>query len=257
MRSPDLPEAFLRAPIAHRGLHDRGRGVVENSRASVQAAVLAGYGIEIDVQRSGDGVAMVFHDATLKRLTGLAGRVDAHESAALGAIALRDSSETIPTLREILTLIAGRAPLLVELKDPDDALADTDGALEADVAASLEDYDGPVALMSFNPHVVAHLAKLAPDRPRGLTTCDFVGPSWPLPDYRRAELAGMADYNRVGATFVSHNHRELDNPALADLRARCAPILCWTVRSLREETAARARADNVTFEGYRPRPIGP
>ncbi len=257
MRSPELPEAFLQAPIAHRGLHHRGSGVVENSRASVRAAVLAGYGIEIDVQRSGNGVAMVFHDPTLKRLTGQAGRVDALDAAALGSINLRDGGETIPTLREILALVAGRAPLLVELKDPDDALAETDGVLEADVAESLADYDGPVALMSFNPHVVAHLARMAPDRPRGLTTCDFVGPSWPLPDYRRAELAGMADYDRVGAAFVSHNHRELDNPALADLRARGAPVLCWTVRTPREEEAARTRADNVTFEGYRPRPSAP
>jgi glycerophosphoryl diester phosphodiesterase len=139
----------------------------------------------------------------------------------------------------------------VEVKDPDDALGPVDGVLEARVGALLADYAGPVAVMSFNPHSVAALAAAAPGVARGLTTCDFAGPDWPLPDYRRAELAGLADYDRVGASFVSHNHRELGNPAVTALRGRGAPVLCWTIRSAADEAAARRRADNVTFEGYR------
>lgn len=247
---PELPPAFLRAPLAHRGLHDRARGVIENSRAAVAAAADAGYGIEIDLQRAACGEAMVFHDAVLRRLTGLAGRVADHSAEDLGRIALTGGGETIPTLGEILALVAGRVPLLIELKDQTDALAETDGALEARVAALVGDYTGPLALMSFNPHSVAALARAAPDVPRGLTTCDFAGADWPLPDYRRAELAGITDFERTGAAFVSHNHRELDNPAVARLKARGVPILCWTVRSAAEEAAARRVADNVTFEGY-------
>jgi glycerophosphoryl diester phosphodiesterase len=247
---PDLPAAFLRAPIAHRGLHDRTRGVIENSRAAVAAAAEAGYGIEIDVQRAGCGEAMVFHDAALRRLTGFAGAVADHSAEKLGRIALTGGGETIPTLAEILALVAGRVPLLIELKDQTDALAVSDGALEARVAALLADNAGPVALMSFNPHSVAALARTAPDVPRGLTTCDFAGADWPLPDYRRAELAGISDFERTGSCFVSHNRRELDNPAVARLKAQGVPILCWTVRSLAEEALARRVADNVTFEGY-------
>jgi len=247
---PELPAGFLRVPLAHRGLHARARGVIENSRAAVAAAAEAGYGIEIDVQRAACGEAMVFHDADLRRLTGLAGRVADHSAEELGAIALTGAGETIPTLSEILALVAGRVPLLIEVKDQTGALVETDGALEARVAALVVAYAGPVALMSFNPHCVAALARAAPDVPRGLTTCAFDGADWPLPDYRRAELAGISDFERTGAAFVSHDHRALDTPAVTRLKARGVPILCWTLRSAAEEALARRVADNVTFEGY-------
>jgi glycerophosphoryl diester phosphodiesterase len=253
LRSPELDPAFLRTPLAHRGLHDRARGVIENSRSAVQAAVEAGYGIEIDIQRAACGTPMVFHDAGLKRLTGRAGRVAEHDAAALGTLKLTGAGEGIPTLEEILRLVDGRVPLLVEVKDADAELAAGDGVLEARVAEAVSGYPGPLALMSFNPHSVAALATAAPDVPRGLTTCDFSGADWPLPDYRRAELAGILDFERIGASFISHNRRELDSPAVAALKARGVPVLCWTVRSAAQEAAARRVAANITFESYLPR----
>lgn len=249
---PELSEEFLRRPIAHRGLHDRARGVIENSRAAVAAAVEAGYAIEFDIQRARCGEAMVFHDAALRRLAGRPERVEDMTAAELGAIELTGGNETIPTLAEILALAAGRAPLLIEVKDPEPALGPVDGGLEARVAELLAGYDGEAAVMSFNPHSVAALAESAPGRARGLTSCDFVGADWSLPDYRRAELAGLADFERVEASFVSHNHRELDNPAVVRLRARGVPMISWTIRSPAEEEAARRGSDNVTFEGYLP-----
>jgi glycerophosphoryl diester phosphodiesterase len=99
---------------------------------------------------------------------------------------------------------------------------------------------------------VAALAHSAPDRPRGLTSCNFEGPEWPLAETRRGELAGIQDFDRTGSAFVSHNHRELDSPAVAALKARGVPVLCWTVRRPAEEAAARRVADNITFEGYAP-----
>ena len=252
MRSRELDPAFLTTPLAHRGLHARARGVIENSRAAVRAAVRQGYGVEIDIQRAGCSTPMVFHDAALKRLTGRAGRVAEHDAAALGAMELTGGGEGIPTLAEILRLVGGRAPLLIEVKDADAELAVGDGALEVRVAEAVSAYAGPVALMSFNPHSVMALGEAAPDVARGLTTCDFSGADWPLPDYRRAELAGIVDFDRVGASFVSHNRKELDSPAVARLKARGVPVLCWTVRSAAQEAAARRVADNVTFEGYAP-----
>ena len=251
-RSPELPRAFLAAPIAHRGLHDRAAGIVENSRAAAEAAIAAGYGIELDVQEAADGEAMVFHDDEMPRLTGAPGLVSDYTAAALGRIALLGGGETVPSLAEFLALVAGRAPLLIEIKDQDGALGPDVGRLEARVAALLAAYDGPAALMSFNPHSVAALAGLAPDRPRGLTTCGFDAADWSLPDYRRAELAALADAERTGAAFVSHDHRDLANPALARLKAEGLPILTWTIRSPAEEAEARRVADNITFEGYRP-----
>jgi glycerophosphoryl diester phosphodiesterase len=251
-RSPDLPAGFLGAPIAHRGLHDRARGVVENSRAAAEAAIAAGYGIELDVQMSADGEAIVFHDDELLRLTDEPGLIHDYTAAALARVALKDAGETIPTLAEFLDLVAGRAPLLVEIKDQDGALGPNVGPLEARVAEVLARYQGPAALMSFNPHSVAALARLAPDLPRGLTTCAFDEADWSLPDYRRAELAALTDVAATGSSFVSHHARDLDNPAVAALKARGLPILTWTVRSPGEEQVAREVADNITFESYLP-----
>ena len=136
MRAP-LDPAFLTTPIAHRGLHDRAAGVIENSRAAVSAAVEAGYGIEIDLQLSADGEAMVFHDDELFRLTGESGPVRDRTAAALGAIELEGGGETIPTLAEILALVAGRAPLLIEAKDQSLTLTEVEGRLERRAAALL------------------------------------------------------------------------------------------------------------------------
>jgi glycerophosphoryl diester phosphodiesterase len=251
-RSPELPAAFLEAPIAHRGLHDRGRGIVENGRAAAEAAIAGGYGIELDVQRSADGEAMVFHDYEMLRLTDEPGLVTDYTAAALGRIGLAGSGETIPTLAEFLDLVAGRTALLIEIKDQDGALGPDVGTLEARVAALLAGYPGPAAIMSFNPFSVAAIALAAPDRPRGLTTCAFDEADWSLPDYRRAELAALADAERTGAAFISHDRRDLENPAVARLKGEGLPVLTWTVRSAAEEAAARRVADNITFEGYLP-----
>lgn len=251
-RSPELPAAFLGPPIAHRGLHDRAAGVIENSRAAAEAAIAAGYGIELDVQSSADGEAVVFHDDAMLRLTGEPGLVRDYTAAALGRIGLKGGGETVPTLADFLALVGGRVPLLVEIKDQDGALGPDVGALEARVAALLAAYPGAAALMSFNPHSVACFATLAPDRPRGLTTCAFDTADWSLPDYRRAELAALADAERTGASFVSHDRNDLANAALARLKREGLPILTWTVRSPEQENEARKVADNITFEGYRP-----
>ncbi len=248
---PDLPAGFLRLPLAHRGLHNRAARVIENSRAAVDAAVAAGYGVEIDVQRAADGEAMVFHDDALPRLTGAPGLVADHTSAALGRIRLTGGDETIPTLGEILALVAGRAPLLIEVKDQTGTLGPEVGPLENRVAALLAGYHGPVAVMSFNPNAVAALAAAAPGVARGLTTCAFDRPDWALPDYRRAELASLAQVGPTGSAFVSHDKADLANPAVTRLKAQGLPILAWTICDPAEEAAARRVADNVTFERYK------
>lgn len=246
----ELAAGFLRLPIAHRGLHARARGVIENSRAAAAAAIAAGYGLEIDVQRAACGEAMVFHDDDLPRLTGASGALAARTAAELGALRLIDADETVPTLAEILALVAGRAPLLIEVKDQTRTLGPAVGPLEARVAELLDGYEGPVATMSFNPHSVAALAEAAPRTPRGLTSCAFARGHWDAPLARREALADLRDFDAVGASFVSHDHEDLDNPAVARIKARGLPVLTWTVRSPAQEAAARRIADNVTFEGY-------
>lgn len=250
MRTP-LPAAFLTTPLAHRAYHSRADRRPENSPAAVRAAVAAGYGIEIDLQLSQDGVAMVFHDEWLERLTDAAGLVKDHTAAQLGQIKLRDSDEAIPTLAEILALIGGQAPLLIELKDQTDAMSQTDGRLESATATALASYSGPVAVMSFNPHSIAHMARLAPHIPRGLTTSAYDPADWaPLPAETCAHLRDIPDYDRTGSGFISHEAADLSRPRVAGLKAMGAAILCWTIRSPAAEATARQIAQNITFESY-------
>lgn len=245
-----LPPDFLRRPVAHRALHGPGRP--ENSRAAVRAAVEAGYGIEIDLQLSADGQAMVFHDYDLGRLTEERGALGARSAPELSRIPLSGGDgEGIPTLRDILAIVAGRVPLLIELKDQDGRMGPDVGALEEAAARALADYGGPVAVMSFNGHSVRRMGELAPHLPRGLTTSAFDARLWPhFPENLRAHLREMPELARSGAIFVSHEASDLGRPRIADLKAREMPVLCWTIRSEEAERAARRVADNVTFEGY-------
>jgi glycerophosphoryl diester phosphodiesterase len=250
MRVP-LPEAFLTHPITHRGYHNRAHGIIENSASAISAAVAAGYGIEVDLQLSSDGVPMVFHDETLDRLTSEHGDLNTRTAAELQAIQLKDSTDTIPTLAHILTLIAGRVPLLIEIKDQSLTMSATDGRLEAATAAALANYTGPVALMSFNPHSVAHMATLAPNLPRGLTTSAYDPIDWhPLPEGTCDALREIPDYDSTLSSFISHEARDLNRPRVTTLRAQGAAILCWTIKSAQAEAQARKIAQNVTFEGY-------
>ncbi|MDO5611633.1 MAG: glycerophosphodiester phosphodiesterase family protein [Paracoccus sp. (in: a-proteobacteria)] len=244
-----LPTAFLDRPIAHRGLH--GPGVPENSLAAARAAIAAGYGIELDIQPSASGQPLVFHDYDLDRLTGQPGFIRDRDGDDLAALRLTGSDEPVPTLPAFLELVAGRVPLLIEIKDQDMRLGPDIGALHQAVAAALAGYAGPVAVMSFNPHVVTGFHALAPQIACGLTTCGYTAGDWPMIDAaRRAHLAAIADFDASGSGFVSHDHSDLDNPAVAALKARGVPVLCWTIRSKAQETAARRIADNITFEGY-------
>ncbi|MDX8352730.1 glycerophosphodiester phosphodiesterase family protein [Cognatiyoonia sp. IB215182] len=246
-----LPESFFARPIAHRALHDRKAGRVENSLASIKAAIDAGYGIEIDVQLSSDGHAMVFHDDVLDRLTGATGPVRARSRDDLAAIPLKDDAGTIPTLETVLETIAGQVPLLIEIKDQDGAMGPDIGPLEEATCQALRDYQGDAALMSFNPHSVAACAQFAPDIPRGLVTSSYKPQFWPkVPRDVRETLRDIPDYDRVGACFISHEANDLDRPRVAELKAQGAHILCWTIRSAKQEAEARRIADNVTFEGY-------
>ena len=241
---------FLRLPIAHRGLHRPG--LPENSMAAFRAAIANGYGIECDIQRAMDSTPMVFHDYELKRLTHEAnGTVAASTPQHLARLRLLGTDEPIPTLTQMLAEVAGRVPLLIEIKDPTMDSSSAVGKLPERVAAELAGYPGPVAVMSFNPHVIAAVHKAAPDIAVGLTTCGYEAGEWSLlDDAKRAHLAAIADFDEVGASFISHDRNDLDNPAVAALKARGVPILTWTVRSHDQEVEARRVADNITFEDY-------
>ncbi len=240
---------FIRLPIAHRGLHSPG--VPENSLASFRAAIAAGYGIELDIQPSAEGTPMVFHDYDLTRMCGDEGYIVDRSAADLAELRLQGTDEPIPTLAVVLREVAGKVPLLIEIKDQDGRLGRNIGELQDRVAAALAAYEGPVAVMSFNPHTVAAFGKAAPGVTRGLTSCDYPKEDWPmLDDDDRARLARLEDYPASGAEFLSHYWRDLDNPAVAALAGQGVPLLCWTIRSPEQEAEARKLAGGITFENY-------
>ncbi|WP_272009620.1 glycerophosphodiester phosphodiesterase family protein [Roseovarius sp. ZX-A-9] len=247
-----LSEAFRVVPVAHRALHDVSAGRPENSRAAIRAAIAADYGIEIDLQLSRDGRAMVFHDYELARLTGAPGNVSDMKAADLAQLRLTGGEESVPTLTEVLALVAGRVPLLIELKDQHGEMGGSDGRLERAVAHDIAGYAGPLALMSFNPHSVIELAGLCPAVPRGIVTGGYAAEDWPeLPDGRtRARLRDIPDFEAASASFISHEVADLDRSRVAEIKAGGAAILCWTVRSAAQELQARRIAHNITFEGY-------
>lgn len=249
-RTP-LPKAFVTVPLAHRGYHDKADRRPENSLAAFRAAIEAGYGIELDVQLTADNEAVVFHDDALERLTAKTGLVKALTVAELCLIALRDSDQTLPSLSQVLDLVAGRVPVLIEIKDQLDTMRPGSGMLERAVAQALAHYKGPVAVMSFNPHCVAEMARIAPDVPRGITTEDYEPKkSAPIPEAVCATLRGIPDYDRTWSSFISHKATDLGRTRVAELKAQGAVILCWTIRSHEAEAKARLIAHNITFEGY-------
>lgn len=249
--TPTLPDIFTQRPLAHRALHDAAQGRIQNSLSAVQAAINHGYGIEIDLQLSADQDAMVFHDDDLDALAHGSGPVYTHSTEALGEMRLRGGRDGIDTLAAILTTVAGKTPLLIELKEQHDPTRNR--ALAAATCKALEDYAGPVALMSFSPVLVGHVQRFAPHLPRGLVSYNYhADPDSALPDMLKTHLTQMRDFDALGCSFTSYQWQDLDCAPIHALKSRGVPILCWTTKSPQDDAAARAIADNVTFEQYLP-----
>ncbi|MEN3791211.1 glycerophosphodiester phosphodiesterase family protein [Fulvimarina sp. MAC3] len=226
-------------PFAHRALHDGNRAIPENSCAAANRAIAEGYGIECDLQLSRDGIPLVFHDDDLTRLTGHDSLVSSMDAADLAQFNLCETAERIPTFDGFLGLVAGRVPLLIELKSN----AATDSELfVAAVAKCLAAYDGSAALMSFDPLLVETCRRMIGDRPVGLTA-------------EGNDVKAIHEHEEVaknGVDFVSYDHQHLPNGFTDGLRKRGIPVLCWTIRSDDEARSALAHCDQITFETYLP-----
>ena len=249
----NLLHPFIDGPIAHRTLHDIKKGHPENSWEGLEAAIASGFAIEIDLQLSRDGIPVVFHDYELDRLTESSGLIADLDADELESIVLIGGKRCIPRFDNFMEYVAGRVPVLVELKDQDGALGDKITALEGAACEVLREYQGPVAVMSFNPNMIARCAMLAPEIPRGLVLDAFSETDWPkVSDTRRKELAAVTHYSNVGATFISHSYSELHSEKIIELKKSGALIFCWTIRSKAQSKQAKRFVDSVTFEGYLP-----
>lgn len=235
LRRPDLAR-LAALPFAHRGLHGSGRA--ENSRAAFQAAIAAGHGIELDVQVTRDGDAVVFHDYKLDRLTGEAGEVAARTAADLAAIRLRGTNETLATLTDILRLIRGRVPLLIELKAPERSVA----RLCLAVFRSLEGYRGVVGVMSFNPEVPRWFSVHAPKVLRGLVVTESGKKGL------RGRIERRLAFWRSRAQFLAYDIRDLPSRFVRAKRRRGVPVFTWTVRTEAERERAALHTDQPIYE---------
>lgn len=224
--------------FAHRGLH--GGDTVENSPAAFAAAAAREFGLECDVQLTADGEAVVFHDFTLERLTAERGAVIERSAAALATIPLAGSRETIPSLRALLAAMAGRVPLLIELKSRRHwPIARLCAAVSRDLAG----YRGAHAIMSFDPRAPAWFARHAPATPRGLIVSEEGRKG-----ARHALLHHLALW-RARPDFLAYDIRDLPSRFAAMQRQRGLPVASWTVRSPALLARADVHADAPIAEG--------
>jgi glycerophosphoryl diester phosphodiesterase len=200
--------------------------IPENSLAAFRLAIEEGYGIELDVQRAGDGTPVVFHDSVLDRLTAETGAISRRSAAQLATVTLGGTAESIPSLRQALTLIGGRQPVLIELKS---SRGTRIAALCLAVRRVLEGYTGPHAVMSFDPRVSRWYRRHSPHTVRGLIVSEGEDRALPGKIRRRAALW------QAGPDFLAYDIRDL-------------PVATWTVRRPDHHERAGIHADAVIFE---------
>lgn len=238
-------DKYKSVKYAHRGLHDGERA--ENSLSAFAAAKSEGYGIELDVRLSRGGELVVFHDATLERMTGACGRVIDYTADELKRMNLRDTGEGIPTFREVLRLIDGAVPLLIEIKQDTDESGVAERFIE-----EIRDYCGDYIVESFNPMALRVLRRARPDILRGILSMNYM---------KNEKYRGKLLYRLLGGLylnflmrpdFIAFNREDHSMKNLRYVRrAYGTPLFAWTVRSEEEELRALGDGfDTVIFEGY-------
>lgn len=226
-------------PIAHRGFHDMNKTVWENTLSAFSRAVEAGFAIECDLQYAADGVPVVFHDDDLERLCNMPGDVREKTSSELGLMTIGGTKDRIPRLKDLLDLVKGQVPIVLELKGKQ---GDDNGFVES-VLEVLEDYSGHIALMSFDLWLLEELKASNPPYPVGLTAEGGRADKW------APHEPAMA----MGLDFISYCVFHLPNPFIEVQRAKGIPVITWTVRDKAGVQNTFAHADQMTFEGFDPR----
>lgn len=233
---------LVETPIAHRGLHDKTNP--ENSLGAFEKAVESGYAIELDVQLLSDDTAVVFHDDSLSRMTGNDGYIKFLTKEDLKVLKLSGTKEHIPTLEEVLKLVDGRTPLLIEIKNQFKV-----GKLEQKVIDLLKNYKGEFAVQSFNPYSLKYFKHHAPSILRGQLSGYFKGEK--LSFLKKFVLKRMAFNKSVSEpNFISYDASTLPNRFVRKFKT--LPLLAWTVRSKEEYMKVIKHCDNIIFENFVP-----
>ncbi len=235
------PAWLVASPIAHRGLHTADQSRPENSMAAFRAATDAGYPIELDVHLSADGIPVVFHDDTLERMTGDPRGISEVTGGELSRITLLDTGETVPALRDVLALVEGRVPVLIEIKQRGDV-----GVLEQAVVDALTGYPGEVAIQSFNPYSLAYVRSVAPGVTRGQLSGTFAGED--LPGWQEFALKRFLMNWASRPAFVVFELDGLPTTSTSLQQARGLPLIAWTAIDPETYEAAQRLADGVIFD---------
>lgn len=233
---------ILERAIAHRGLHSGT--VPENSMGAFAAAIAQNYAIELDVQLLADGQVVVFHDTSLERMTGQTGAIAHHTIPTLQPLRLLGTDQHIPRLQEVLTLVNGQVPVLIEIKNEGKA-----GALEAAILDLVSDYTGKFAIQSFNPYSLIWFKKHAPHIVRGQLSSNFRGVhlTWLM----KIILANMLLNWASTPHFIAYDVNALPNLATTIAnRIFKRPLLAWTIRSQADHQRALQYADNIIFDTF-------
>jgi glycerophosphoryl diester phosphodiesterase len=248
VRAPDWLTA---RPVAHRGLHDRARGIIENMPGAARAAIEGNFTIECDIQLTADGEAMVHHDDALGRLTEGSATLLRLTAEELRAARFKNTPEKMMSLGDLCALVEGRVPIVIEVKSHFDG----DRKLVGRMAQVLASYSGPAAGMSFDPDQVQALREAMPELPRGIVA-ERVYTEADWPEASPAQRKGMLHLRHAFRTrphFVAYWVNDL--PAPAPWIARHVfglPLLTWTVRDSEQRERAARFADQMIFEGFRP-----
>lgn len=249
-----MTENLFPDPIAHRGLHDCSKGVIENTASAFEAAIAGGFAIECDVQITADGVPVVFHDDDMKRLLGKDGAIADASASEVTTTPLLDSAagDCPQKFTDFLAQIAGRTLLQIELKHQRDAHGTQ--LLARSVAELLKTYDGPVTVESFDPNLLTAIRQFGFTGPRGIITYDYDRTDWQpeLTEAQRYTLRNLLHWHETQFDFISCHQEALELPAIIFWRALGKPVTAWTIRSQAEADAAAPFIDQVVFEGFYP-----
>lgn len=230
-------------PIAHRGLHTDE--MPENSLGAFQNAIDNGYPIELDVHLTCDGTVVVFHDDSLARVTNKDGYVKNLTKDTLKDYSIFGTKYTIPTFKEVLDLVAGQVPILIEVKNTGKV-----GELESSLLKILKDYTGEYAIQSFNPYVLEWFKKNAPQIARGQLAGYFKGEK--LSFIKKFALKRMLLNKKISCPdFISYDARNVPNRFVKKYKK--LPLLVWCVRSQDEYLKKVKYCDNIIFENFEPK----
>ena len=248
-----LPKSFIKKPLAHRGFHDcngsftKGSGP-ENSRESIFHAINNGLGIEIDVRFTKDYVPIVIHDDYLKRLCGVDNYLSNYNYNEIKLLKL-NNNERLPTLFEVLSIVNGKAPILIEFKKLNKTQEQK--FFKNELYSLLKKYLGPIALMSFDLKLISYLSKKLPNIQRGLVLEKY--------DYIK-KIYSSSDENVItenqmqknGISFVSFEYSKLTKEFYNINKTKKRNVIAWTINSKLEAIKMKNFCDTITFEGFKP-----